>query len=105
MLFRSDQTLDLILCVNFMRATQRLRQAILPGLKPEALDFFEQKVGISETLVNRLSVDPTEEMRKRDPLSLSAGYGEALCIDGEAIRGELPQSPWIDVRDLSLIHI
>lgn len=56
-------------------------------------------MGISETLVNRLSVEPTEEMRKKDPLSLSAGYGEALCIDGDAIKGELPQSPWIDVRD------
>ena len=94
-----EQTMDLILCVNFMRATQQLRQAILPWLNPEALPFFEQKVGISETLVNRLSVEPTEEMRKKDPLSLSAGYGEALCIDGDAIKGELPQSPWIDVRD------
>lgn len=26
-----EQTMDLILCVNFMRATQQLRQAILPG--------------------------------------------------------------------------
>ena len=36
---------------------------------------------------------------KKDPLSLSAGYGEALCIDKEEIKGELPKSPWIEVRD------
>ena len=95
----SEEAMDLILCTNFMRATQRLRDSILPHLPEEAKAYFETKVGISETLVNRLCVAPTEEMRRQDPLAISAGYGEPLCIDGEAIRGELPSGPWIAVRD------
>ncbi len=45
---KPDEPMDLILCVNFMRATQRLRESILPHLKSEAMTFFAGMSGLAK---------------------------------------------------------
>ncbi len=94
-----EQTLDIYLCVNFLQATKTLRQCIEPFLVPSAMEYYRDKVGIIETLVGRLCVAPTPEMMKKDPLSISAGYGSALSADQEAIKGEVPPGVRIVLLD------
>lgn len=56
-------------------------------------------MGVIETLVGRLCVEPTAEMKARDPLSISAGYGSALRADADAVKGEVPPGVRIELQD------
>lgn len=91
--------LDIYLCVNFLQATKLLRACIEPHLEPAAEAYYREKVGVIETLVGRLCVEPTAEMKARDPLSISAGYGSALRADADAVKGEVPPGVRIELQD------
>ncbi len=87
----NENTLDVILCVNFLQATKMISGYIKERLSTEAQKtYFKEKVGIVEGLVSRLVVAPTKEMLAEDPLAVSAGYGDTLPVDADAFKGKPP---------------
>lgn len=90
---------NIYMCVNFMDATKTIVDAILPYLDEKGKKYFEEKTGVSETLVGRMCVDATEEMKKKDPLSVVGGYGDPLKVDKDTYKGELPDCEWIESLD------
>ncbi len=84
-------TLDVYLCVNFLQATKTIKGFIFEKLTTEAEKaYFDKYIGLVETLVSRLAVDPQPHMIEEDPLSVSAGYGPKLPVDKDTIKGEPP---------------
>jgi len=89
---KNEDTLDVFLCVNFLQATKMLSGYIQERLSTELQQqYFQEKVGIIETLVSRLAVAPTAEMLAKDPLAVSAGYGDTLPADADAFKGVPPE--------------
>lgn len=88
---QKEEPLDVLLCVNYMQGTKMLKEHILAVLKTEEEQaYFEKYVGIIETLVGRLAVDPTPEQLAKDPLSVAAGSGDNLPADADAFKGVPP---------------
>ncbi|MBR4623662.1 MAG: NAD-binding protein [Clostridia bacterium] len=96
---KDDDPFDVIMSVNFLQATKTIRDAILPHLTEKGMEFFNEKVGISETLVNRMVVDPTEEMAKRDPLSIVGGHSAVLKVDKDTLKNTFPEGMEVDLLD------
>ena len=94
-----QEVLDIYLCVNFLQATKTLKDCIEPLLEAEAMEYYQTKVGIIETLVGRLCVAPTPEMLAKDPLAVSAGYGSPLRADQDTIKGTVPDGVRIELLD------
>lgn len=84
------EPLNIILCENFFQPGVWLRGMIAERLAPGANEWFKQHVGIVETMVLRSSIEPTEEMRAEDPLSLKAQDMWEMPADKEAFVGAIP---------------
>ena len=87
----NDETLDLLMCVNFLQPTKILKGYINEILKtPEQKAYLEEKVGFSECLVHRNGMVPTPEQLEKDPIAVYAGDSPYLTADKEGFKGEPP---------------
>ena len=86
-----EETMDVFLCVNSIRPAQFFENVIRGQLRtPEQTRYFEQKVGLVETLTYRNAFRGTPELLEEDPEAVIASDYARLPIDGEAMKGEIP---------------
>ncbi len=83
-------TLDVIICENMIDADKYLRGLLKKAVKPETLDYLENKVGLVEASIGRMVPVMTEAMREGNMLRVYAEPYEELPVDKDAFRGELP---------------
>jgi mannitol-1-phosphate 5-dehydrogenase len=81
--------LNIILAENYFQPARWLRGLIAESLGPEEAVWFRGHVGIVETMVLRSTIEPTEEMKAEDPLSLKAQDMWEMPADKEAFIGEV----------------
>jgi len=82
--------LNILLCENYFQPGPWLRQMVEELLTQKERDWFREHVGIVETTVLRSSVEPTEEMRADDPLSVKAQDMWEMPADKAAFVGPAP---------------
>ena len=85
------EPLNVILCENYFQPAKWLREMIHGELGAEDAGWFERRVGIVETMVLRSTIEPTEEMKARDPLSLSAQDMWEMPADQAGFVGPAPE--------------
>ena len=88
---RRAEPLIVILCENYFQPAKWLREMIHGELGAEDAGWFERRVGIVETMVLRSTIEPTEEMKARDPLSLSAQDMWEMPADQAGFVGPAPE--------------
>lgn len=95
---RPDMPLDIILCTNLAHAAIEFKAALQTVLPEDLRAYVEQQVGIVESLVIRMVVEPPAAERARDPLLVwTNGYAE-LPVDRHAFKVAIPS-----VRGLRLV--
>lgn len=87
----SQEPLDIYICVNFLNSTQIFTKFIEEKLETEAeRAYFKEKVGLSETLVQRNGAIPQPEMLAEDPLVCYSSDIDFLPVDADPLKGEPP---------------
>ncbi|HVX68056.1 MAG TPA: hypothetical protein VHA11_15695 [Bryobacteraceae bacterium] len=84
------EPLNVILCENYFQPGPWLRGMVRDQLSGGEQQWLNAHVGFVESLVLRSSIEPTEEMRAEDPLSLKAQNAWELPVDRDAFVGEPP---------------
>jgi mannitol-1-phosphate 5-dehydrogenase len=92
----ADRTLNVILCENYYQPAKLLRGMIDDLLPQSDRGWFQSHIGIAEALVLRSCIEPTDEMRKQDPLSLKVQNAWQLPVDAEALVGAPPEIPGLE---------
>ncbi len=82
--------LDIIICENLLDADQYLRELLQKAVKPETLDYLENKVGLVEASIGRMVPVMTDEMREGNILRVWVEPYEKLPVDREAFRAPIP---------------
>ncbi len=98
-LAKRTEGVNIILGENYFQPAQWLRALILEQLSPDKQQWFARKVGIVETMILRSTIEPTEEMKLRDPLSLKAQNMWEMPADRSAFVGEIPPVQGLEPRD------
>lgn len=81
------EPLDIILCANILNSSKRFSDILLKKLNTEQQEYFKKYIGLIDSLVIRMAVEPEEDMVKNDPLIvLTNGYPE-LTIDKDGFKG------------------
>ena len=83
--------LDIILCANIHNPGPQFRQLIESHLSDEGKQYLSEYVGISESLVIRMAVEPTEEMKNEDLLVVMTNGYKQLTIDRLAFKNDPPR--------------
>lgn len=96
---RPDDRLDILPCANMVCSAEHMTAELRKALPADALDYFEQKIGIVETLARQGATDPPEDASAEDPAMVYTGGPGYLAVDQDAFKGPIP-----DVPGLVLVH-
>jgi len=86
-----ESPINIIVCTNLVHAGPIFKSHLYKGLTTEQSKYFDEKVGIVESLVIRIAPDPPVEEQGKDPLIVwTNGYPE-LPVENAAFKGEIPK--------------
>ena len=91
--------LNILLGENYFQPGQWLRKLIAEQLPPAKQEWFAREVGVVETVILRSTIDPTEEMKAIDPLSLKTQDMWELPADKQAFVGDIPPIQGLSPND------
>lgn len=82
-----DEPLDTIVCANIPEPSRKFKEYLLPLLNREEKVYFKKYIGLIDSLVIRMAVQPTKEMTDEDPLVVLTNGYEELTLDETAFKG------------------
>ena len=85
-----ENPLDIIICANVVGPAQMLRERIESRLTEAGKKRFAGSVGLVESLVVRIGIEPTSEMKQEDPLTVVTNGFPYLVVDKTGFKGTLP---------------
>ncbi len=88
---KRSEPLNIILCENYYQPASWLRELVSEQLDPAEAAWFKEHIGLVETMVLRSCIEPTEEMKAQDPLSVKTQDMWEMPADQEAFIGPIPQ--------------
>ena len=91
--------IDILLCENQWHAAAVMRGLLEPHIAPAAREYFENHVGLVETVIGRMVPITTEEQRTEDPLLIVAEPYKELPIARAMLRGAPPSPPGLILAD------
>ena len=80
--------LNIIMCANVQGPSAMLKGFILKHLSEKEAQHFGFYIGLMDSVVIRISVQPTVQMLADDPLVVLTNGYEPLTIDGTAVKGD-----------------
>ncbi|MCF7942078.1 MAG: C-GCAxxG-C-C family protein [Spirochaetia bacterium] len=83
--------LDILICTNMHHPGPVFGKLLEDALSEQGKAYYTGHVGIVETLVIRMAVQPTAQMLAEDPLVVMTNGYEQLTADGTAFRNPLPE--------------
>lgn len=83
-------SLNIIICENYHQPARLLRESIVSNLDSQYHNLFQEYIGIAETQVQRSVIEPTPEMIRENPLSLSAQDWWEMPVDADALKPPIP---------------
>ena len=83
--------LDIILCANIHHPEPRFRKLIDSFLSEEGKKYLKQNIGIAESLIIRMAVEPAEDMIKEDPFVVMTNGYRILTVDKTALKNKAPE--------------
>ncbi len=91
--------INFITCENWKKPAEILRDGVSAVIKPSACDFFEQHVGMTESVVMRSAIEAEASQIEKDPLVVNVQDYWTLPVDASRIKGTLPKIRGLDPID------
>lgn len=88
---KPNEPLDIIICTNLVHAGPVFSTALYAGLDEDQRQYFDEKIGVVESLIIRMAPPAPGAEVEKDPLVVwTNGYGE-FPVDGSAFKGTPPE--------------
>ena len=91
--------INFVTCENWKKPADILRDGILEILSDDAKEYFENNVGITESVIMRSAIESDAELLKTDPLIVNVQNFWELPVDASRIKGKLP-----DIKGIKLVE-
>ncbi len=88
---QSAPPLDILICANMHHPGPVLGNLIEAALSEQGRAYYAKNIGLVETLVIRMAVQPTAQMLEEDPLVVMTNGYEQLTADKSAFKNPLPE--------------
>lgn len=87
---RTEAPLNLFLCENLVDVKQVMEALLKKYLNAEEQSLFDERIGLVTASIGRMVPIQTEKMQEGNPMRVCVEPYDALPVDGEAIKGEVP---------------
>lgn len=91
--------LNVLLCENQWHVGTLMHDLLAPHIAPRARDYFDNHIGLVETVIGRMVPAPTDALRAEDPLLVVAEPYKELPIAQDSLRGPAPTLPGLILAD------
>ncbi|MHC4250074.1 MAG: mannitol dehydrogenase family protein [Planctomycetota bacterium] len=102
---RPESTLNVLICENLLDASRAMRELVRPHVPPEARNYFEERVGLVETVVGRTATVPKLDDGRVDPLRVVAEGDDDLPVNARTLKGPAPDVPGVRPVDDYGAHV
>ncbi|MFP4485110.1 MAG: PfkB family carbohydrate kinase [Spirochaetaceae bacterium] len=96
---RPTEPLDIILCANAAHPAKEFGPLLRQKLTESARSYFDEHVGLAETVILRIGIPPGEDHLQEDPLVVVTNGYPHMPIDETAFRGGFPNVPGLVPTD------
>ena len=94
-----QKKLDILIMANLLHAGALFKECLENAVQKQYLPYIQDTIGICESIVLRMAVEPTEQMLQEDELVVATnGYAE-LIIDAAPFKGIRPEFPGLVYTD------
>ena len=90
--------LNIVTCENWKKPADILKDGISEIISEDAKEFFQNNVGVTESVIMRSAIESDAELLKQDPLIVNVQNFWELPVDASRIKGNLP-----DILGLKLV--
>ena len=87
----NPKPLNIITCENWKQPADILNDGISEMISEDCLSFFNEKVGISEAVIMRSAIEPTEDLLAIDPLTVNVQDFWEFPYDAERLKAPMPE--------------
>ena len=91
--------INFITCENWKKPADILRNGISEIISDDAREYFDNNVGITESVIMRSAIESDAELLAKDPLVVNVQNFWELPVDASRIKGKLP-----DILGLKLVE-
>jgi len=102
---RPDSTLDVLICENLLDASRVMYGLVAPHVPAAARGYFEERVGLVETVVGRTATVPILADGRVDPLRVVAEGDDDLPVNVRTLKGPTPDVPGVTPVDDYVSHV
>jgi len=81
---------NVVICENLLGSSEVLRKEIERYLSPQAISFFNERVGLVESVVSRMVAPLSETLRKKEPLLVTVEPYNILPVEKKKFKGYIP---------------
>lgn len=85
-----DSYLNVVICENLLDSSGLLKNEIERYIFPDALNFFNERVGLVESVVSRMVAPLPENLKKEYPLLVTVEPYNILPVEKKKFKGEIP---------------
>lgn len=96
---RQSPALDIILAENQWHGAAFMRPLIEEKLEPEVIEYFNENIGLVETVIGREVPTPSKESLKTDPLLIIAEPYNHLPCAKRQFKGQVPAISGLEAVD------
>ena len=81
---------NVVICENLLGSSEVLRKEIERYLSPQAISFFNERVGLVESVVSRMVAPLSDTLRKKEPLLVTVEPYNILPVEKKKFKGYIP---------------
>lgn len=82
--------LNIVTCENWKKPADILKDGISEIISEDAREYFENNVGVTESVIMRSAIESDAELLKKDPLIVNVQNFWELPVDSSRLKGSLP---------------
>jgi len=96
---RASASLGILVCANMVSVGKKFRSLLEDRLPNAVRDYFDERIGVVETLSRRAAVNPPSELLRNDPLQVWISGEPRLVADRAAFKGAIPDLSHFELVD------
>ena len=86
-----NQPLDILISTNILNPSEKFKENLFIELSESGKEYFNQHIGLVDTLIIRMGIEPPPETKEKDHLVvLTYGY-PYIILDKETFKSESPK--------------
>ncbi len=86
----NPKPMNIVTCENWKQPAEIIRSGVAESISPQYSEFFRQNIGVTEAVIMRSAIEPTQDMLEKDPLTVNVQDFWEFPFDASRCKAQMP---------------